>query len=87
MYDCPFCDVKFPKYQQLGGHKSKSHPLMSKAYTRKQIIREQRTGAREVLLEAKKIYYSKFAILGSHVKNRDKLVQIQRQLKNQAAKV
>lgn len=66
-YPCPFCEKRFPKFQQLGGHKSKSHPMMSLSYARKQEIREQRKGARDVLEHAKKIYYQRHEALGSHI--------------------
>jgi len=79
-YPCPFCEMSFDKFQSLGGHKSKSHPNSSVAYTKKKEVRARREECRNQLAKAKYIFYERYPELTSHLQHRDKLNDIKKKL-------
>ena len=61
-FACQLCKKEgvvrvFKLAQALGGHMSKKHPNQSLEFTGKQLRREERTCDRQVLAQAKDIYY------------------------------
>lgn len=50
---CPHCDKVFSSSTSLGGHVSKSHPGQSKAYNKKQMVRDNNEFDREMRKKAK----------------------------------
>ena len=52
MIKCRFCDKKFERQVQLGGHASKAHPGKSSHYARKMEIFKKRTHERETRVKA-----------------------------------
>lgn len=52
MIKCRFCDKKFERQVQLGGHASKAHPGKSSHYARKMAIFKERAHERETRVKA-----------------------------------
>ena len=52
MIKCRYCDKKFDRQVQLGGHASKAHPGKSDNYARKMAIFKERAHERETRVKA-----------------------------------
>ena len=81
-YKCEICGKEFINFQKLGGHMSKLHPNCSERYEKRNNIRKQREGKREVLDYVKEKLFEKYNLDYRKMKKSDEKEKIKNFIKS-----